>query len=596
MAYTYHVDFSHKHLTGVRNMTLKKNASAKKNVKATRKCYEFSSAAADVHKSRDSPEIVPVGQVKSLTAPWLYGPACSLATKGVIYPCSRYRCCIPCPCGLCKKVPRTCQASESCYCEECRGKFQDHKNFHQAFHQLCEFCCQLVKCFPALNLSYWGAMDVEDSDAFASLAIEAVKGEKVYTHSELPGVKMTLKESGEWYSIFENRRRGLADKPWRCWFCDAIFKSLDQQTHLREHIITKHSGGPAFMDHKYLVNYIKDASTTQLACELCSKNFSSRHDLERHIGALHHGESFMCDKCSKIFKREDNYRNHLKTHYDSENTCLTCGKNFWTAAALSKHLEKGTCGLQCEKCAKTFSRRSSMLNHLKKCQANKEKTSEQSCGLCGTAFETKVLLERHRKDSSNTDGSSKFSCLQCQMIFCSLDLRRAHDKEGCVKKCDLDEWMRRLREEKMFQCEKCGLIFSSETGFKKHFWNHIDKKKVFDCKHCEVTFQWMKALKRHTDERFDSEGNPKNVCDVCGLEFCTGKQKKAHYIANHRDFTCSVCGQSFSMKKHLKEHERKQIKLSCKDCDKIFCSKWVLKEHLESVHKNFLEAKRIYKD
>ena len=49
------------------------------------------------------------------------------------------------------------------------------------------------------------------------------------------------------------------------------------------------------------------------------------------------------------------------------------------------------------------------------------------------------------------------------MIFCSLDLRRAHDKEGCVKKCDLDEWMRRLREEKMFQCEKCGLIFSSES-------------------------------------------------------------------------------------------------------------------------------------
>ena len=184
MAYTYHVDFSHKHLTGVRNMTLKNNASAKKNIKATRKCYEFS-AAADVHKSRDSPEIVPVGQVKSLTAPWLYGPACSLATKGVIYPCSRYTCCIPCPCGLCKKVPQTCQASESCYCEEFRGKFQDHKNFHQAFHQLCEFCCQLVKCFPALNLSYWGAMDVEDTDAsFASLAIEAVKGEKVYTHSD----------------------------------------------------------------------------------------------------------------------------------------------------------------------------------------------------------------------------------------------------------------------------------------------------------------------------------------------------------------------------------------------------------------------------
>ena len=595
MAYTYHVDFSLKQITGIRNMTLKSNARAKKNDEATKKCYEFS--AADVDQSRDSPEIVPVGPVKSLTAPWLYGPACSLATKGVIYPCSRYRCCIPCPCRLCSKGLRICQASESCCCGECQSKFQDHKNFHQAFHQLCEFCCQVVKCFPALNLSYWGAMDVEDSDAFASLAIEAGKGEKVYTHSELPGVKLTLEESGEWYNIFENRRRGLADKPLRCGFCGAVFKCHDQFNQLRDHIIAKHSGGPALMDHKFLVNYLKDAAPDQLKCDLCMQKFSSRQHLERHIGALHYEESFSCVKCSKVFKQKDNYRSHLKTHYDTENTCLTCGKNFWSAAPLSKHLENGACGLQCEKCAKTFSRRSTMINHLKKCQVKVDQPSEQSCELCGTTFETKLLLERHRKDSSNTDGSSKFRCLQCQKKFCSFDLRQAHNKEGCPKKCEIDEWMRRSREERFFQCEKCGLIFSSETDFKKHFWNHIDnKKEEFDCKFCGVKFQWMKHLKRHTDERFDSEGNLKNVCDECGTEFCTGKQKKAHHIATHRKFSCSVCGQVFSMKKSLKVHEKNQLKLSCNDCEKTFCSKWLLKTHLQSDHKNFLEAERIYKD
>ena len=106
----------------------------------------------------------------------------------------------------------------------------------------------------------------------------------------------------------------------------------------------------------------------------------------------------------------------------------------------------------------------------------------------------------------------------------------------------------------------------------------------------------MKHLKRHTDERFDSEGNLKNVCDECGTEFCTGKQKKAHHIATHRKFSCSVCGQVFSMKKSLKVHEKNQLKLSCNDCEKTFCSKWLLKTHLQSDHKNFLEAERIYKD
>ena len=100
-------------------------------------------------------------------------------------------------------------------------------------------------------------------------------------------------------------------------------------------------------------------------------------------------------------------------------------------------------------------------------------------------------------------------------------------------------------------------------------------------------------MKRHTDERLDLEGNPKYVCDICGLEFCTGKQKTSHCIATHREFVCSVCGQAFSMKKYLQVHIKNQIRLSCTDCNKSFCNKRSLKMHLESVHGNYLEAVRI---
>ena len=78
-------------------------------------------------------------------------------------------------------------------------------------------------------------MNLEDSDAFTSPAVEAGQVERNYELSELPGVKLTLEELGEWYNIFENRRRGLADKPLKCRSCVAVFKTHD-------HIITKHTG------------------------------------------------------------------------------------------------------------------------------------------------------------------------------------------------------------------------------------------------------------------------------------------------------------------------------------------------------------------
>ena len=100
-------------------------------------------------------------------------------------------------------------------------------------------------------------------------------------------------------------------------------------------------------------------------------------------------------------------------------------------------------------------------------------------------------------------------------------------------------------------------------------------------------------MKRHIDERLDSQGNPKHVCDVCGLEFCTGKQKKSHCIATHMEFVCSVCEQVFSKKKYLHVHVKNQIRLSCTDCNTSFCNKRSLKMHLEIGHGNYLEAVRI---
>ena len=51
--------------------------------------------------------------------------------------------------------------------------------------------------------------DSEEITTTSPAAVEAGCVERNYELSELPGVKLTLEELGEWNNIFENRRRGL---------------------------------------------------------------------------------------------------------------------------------------------------------------------------------------------------------------------------------------------------------------------------------------------------------------------------------------------------------------------------------------------------
>ena len=112
-------------------------------------CHEFSLHSKEVAQS-STIEVLP-GKVFS--EDWLFGPASLLASRSVIYPCSRFRCSIPCPCQDCQKPPSSsspCQAPDAscCSCSDCAGRFKDHSNFHRTFHKGCKFCIQLLELFP----------------------------------------------------------------------------------------------------------------------------------------------------------------------------------------------------------------------------------------------------------------------------------------------------------------------------------------------------------------------------------------------------------------------------------------------------------------
>ena len=112
-------------------------------------CHHFS-LKNHVYEANSVVELVAGKIVKE---EWLYGPATSLKTRSVIFPCSKHRCSLPCPCRLCRKIQPRCQL-ELCSGEECMLNFDDHSHFHSVFHLGCKWCGQMVQIVPHFNFHF----------------------------------------------------------------------------------------------------------------------------------------------------------------------------------------------------------------------------------------------------------------------------------------------------------------------------------------------------------------------------------------------------------------------------------------------------------
>ena len=143
MTCTYELDF--------KQSLIKCTGKGIENSCERKKCFQFSLQTVSFLKKQP----IKLQSEKCVRKCWLYGPAMTLETKTVIYPCTRNRCSIPCPCYLCrKKHPKCCvPSSQSCKCKECLSFFINHTKYHAALHHGCKQCFQLTQIFPHLNFN-----------------------------------------------------------------------------------------------------------------------------------------------------------------------------------------------------------------------------------------------------------------------------------------------------------------------------------------------------------------------------------------------------------------------------------------------------------
>jgi hypothetical protein len=575
---------------------------------ATQNCYNYV-LKENPDNSLKNVQLEPVSYNQKK---WLFGPATSLSSRSIIYPCRRYRCALPCPCLICRKKHPTCRvpSSQGCNCQNCRMHFIDH-SYHVVYHHGCRYCHQIVKILPNCNFYF---LNMRKRNSLATPYFSLPPGQKL---------QLGFLSDWKWTEKLSNRMCDIEDDGIWCNGCNTLFWTVDL---LRNHLLTNHNHGKSF-PHKYISDY-KEAQFEFKCCQ-CTSTYASRRDLQRHIDSLHHKLNLACDECDSTFTRMDNYERHRVTkHPKDENQssvleCKQCGKTFTRISDLVRHTIKscnssGISSFQCQPCARTFKQKSALERHfceewdntfprkdnykrrrVTKHPKDENQTSVLECKQCDKTFTRKSDLNRHTIQSCNSSGISTF---QCQ--FCATTFKRKSDLERHFKaslntdhspKYICDRCGKKLCNRKMFivhcktqhgnvdgafKCYKCMTSFVTDSDLKVHKSAHFPVS--YKCEYCKTSFVNKDNLKRHSSILKVA----KYGCKECDNVFCSGNLLRQHEDAAHGTFCCSVCGQSFALRFGLEYHVKKSSQITCNDCGKIFCNQRSLNDHMILNHGN----------
>ena len=148
-------------------------------------------------------------------------------------------------------------------------------------------------------------------------------------------------------------------------------------------------------------------------CDICQKFFYKNSNLKVHIKTVHEKiRSFKCSECPKALVSKSGLQKHLQVIHKKameqvSNPCTTdCDP---TDKKTGSGRRKS---VKCRKCLKSFSRNSSLGQHLKVVH---EKIKDFKCTKCSKEFGGKGTLVRHTKNVH--DKIREFQCSRCDMTF-----------------------------------------------------------------------------------------------------------------------------------------------------------------------------------
>ncbi|XP_041986007.1 zinc finger protein 250-like isoform X2 [Aricia agestis] len=313
-------------------------------------------------------------------------------------------------------------------------------------------------------------------------------------------------------------------------------------------------------------------SDKRFSCNICSKEYSQKHNLVKHI--LTHGDykPFSCNVCSKRFYQKENLDTHMRIHGGEKTVfkCDVCEKTFAHKRTLDNHKETHSTErkFSCEVCFKEFFLKRVLKAHMRTHTDEKQ----FSCEVCDKKFSVRDYMLKHMKTHS---GEKPYTCHICQKPFSEKGTLNAH--------------IYTHTGDKPFDCNLCSKKFSLKSTLKSHILVHIGEKP-FACTYCGTKFREQKSLNRHMKKHLNSEKS--FICDMCSRTFASKSTLKSHMLVHVGDkpYTCDTCGNKFreqkALNRHIKTHIGELVPIekpfSCGTCGNRYREQKALNRHLQS--------------
>ncbi|XP_041349548.1 zinc finger protein 665-like isoform X1 [Gigantopelta aegis] len=276
----------------------------------------------------------------------------------------------------------------------------------------------------------------------------------------------------------------------------------------------------------------QDDSTSELSCE----------DTQN--------PEYKCRFCDCHFDGEERLNIHMQTH-----------------SGLKRYL--------CIYCEKTFTERSSMVNH-KKLHLGRG-ACKFICDICGKRFPQRFALRRHKRTHDKKSFGHKL--IQSVKIVSKKKNLETQFKTSSVEG----------PETKLQQAIKSKVQSINVVVLKKDITSHKgNKTSEFKCRFCDLLVYSEDNLVTHMQSH---SGLRPFVCLQCGQTFTERSSmvthKKLHLGPNAYRYECNICGRRFAKASTLVRHKRTHTgekPFTCNICQKSYVNQYTLKTHMAKVH------------